>query len=480
MSFTATFYTFSKRKNSTKRPTGGTSYNIVLKEPSTILNPRIALDRGNPAGLNYCYIPAYDRYYFISDWESDHGFEIAHCTIDPLASWRGSILGSSQYVLRSASQYDTYLADGLYGGTGKITYNQHTFAANEKCFNSSNYTYIIGVINGTNQAPRLGGVSYYALTSGQLQTLMQTLLGDASYLGSNPLFGITLEIMQALVNPSQYIVESYLLPYEIPSNLLNPSSKLTVGWWQLPGFSADVNALQITNMVYRNVFYTQDYNYANHPQFERGAYMDGSPFHSMRISAGPFGDIDIDTNMLIYNTTGINFEVAGDYRGDVELIITGKPTGQILARRRANVAVPFVISQMYNDRLGMLSAAANNITSGAGTAIGALTGNIQGTINGAVSYGASCIDLLAQMPKMSVQGTNGSLYDINRSWVLQQEFIHVMDDDQTQRGKPLCKIKTLSSLSGYCLIADPDINFNCLESEYDLIADHMTSGFYIE
>lgn len=478
MAITATFFAFSKRKNSTKRPSGGTSYNITIKEPFSILNPRIVLDRGNPAIYNYCYIPTYDRYYFITDWISDHNFWIAECAVDPLASWRDSIRASSQYVLRSASSYDTYLADGLYAGTGKMTYNQHTFAAAEKCFKTS--TYIIGVINGTNTAPRLGGVTYYALSAAQLQSLMQNLLGDASYLGSNPLFGITIEIMQALVNPSQYIVESYLLPYEIPSNLLNPNSKLTVGWWQLPGFSANVDALQITNMVYRNVFYTQDYNYANHPQFERGAYMDGAPFHHMRISAGPFGDIDIDTNQLIYNTTAINFEVAGDYRGDVELIITGKPNGQILARRRANVAVPFVISQMFTDRLGMVSAASANVTSGVGTAIGALTGNIQGTINGAMSYGASCIDLLAQMPKMAVQGTNGSLYDINRSWVLQQEFIHVMDDDQAQRGKPLCKIRTLSTLSGYCIVADPDIEFRCYDSEYDQIASFMSTGFFLE
>ena len=59
MSFTATFYTFSKRINSTKQPTGGSEYSIELKAGSSAINPTIRLDvgqSGNPTGYNYCYI----------------------------------------------------------------------------------------------------------------------------------------------------------------------------------------------------------------------------------------------------------------------------------------------------------------------------------------------------------------------------------------------------------------------------------------
>ena len=51
MSFNATFYTFSKKLNSTKQPSGGSNYQIELKDSSGMLNPTIKLDvgqSGNP------------------------------------------------------------------------------------------------------------------------------------------------------------------------------------------------------------------------------------------------------------------------------------------------------------------------------------------------------------------------------------------------------------------------------------------------
>ena len=68
MSFSATFYTFQKRINSTKQPTGGSSYNIILKEGCSVNHPTIALDLGlasSPAALNYCYITEFGRYYWV-------------------------------------------------------------------------------------------------------------------------------------------------------------------------------------------------------------------------------------------------------------------------------------------------------------------------------------------------------------------------------------------------------------------------------
>ena len=56
MSFNARFFTFSKKINSTKRPSGGSSYSIILKAPSGVLDPVIQLDigqDGNPTAYNW-------------------------------------------------------------------------------------------------------------------------------------------------------------------------------------------------------------------------------------------------------------------------------------------------------------------------------------------------------------------------------------------------------------------------------------------
>ena len=69
MSIAVHLYSFTKRENSTKRPSsGGTTYNCVLIDETSLMNPVFKLDIGsNPIGKNYAYVPDFDRYYFITD-----------------------------------------------------------------------------------------------------------------------------------------------------------------------------------------------------------------------------------------------------------------------------------------------------------------------------------------------------------------------------------------------------------------------------
>lgn len=57
---------FSKRVNSTKIPTGGTTINVVLKEPTNIDNPSFIL---NGINLSMNYIEAFGKYYFVDSTE---------------------------------------------------------------------------------------------------------------------------------------------------------------------------------------------------------------------------------------------------------------------------------------------------------------------------------------------------------------------------------------------------------------------------
>lgn len=486
MSITATFYTFSKRKNSTKRPSGGTSFNILIKEPSSVLSPSIELQTSNPRAYNYCYIPSYDRYYFVSDWVSDHNRWTANLTVDVLASWRDSIRASRQYVLRSASSYNSYISDPLYPGTLKKDFESHEFALDEKCFNSQNFTYVIGVMNGIANTPRLGGITYYVLTANQIQNLMNALLGDADYLGKSSggswvfpdLFGITKEVMQALVNPTQYIVDSYMLPYSIP---YTATSKFKIGWWTLPGFTDDVQVVLTQNQVYKNSFYTCDYLLPAHPQNTRGAYMNGNPYTQRTLNAGCFGEIQLDCNDLVYANTHITMNVAGDYLGNCELIITGKQNGALITRRNACVKIPFKIGQMFQDRIGMAQNVIDQVTTGVSAGMSPFSGDIAKTTGSFGGYGSAVLDSFStSMPKVSIFGSTGALFDVIKTWRIDSYFTYCVDDDQSQRGKPLCEDVYLNTLSGFCLVADPDIEFTCYDTEYTEIASYMSSGFFLE
>ena len=64
MSFKVHLYTFAKRDNSTKQPTGsGDEFSCVLKSGSGIMHPVLSFDlgiAGDPSQYNYAYIPAFD------------------------------------------------------------------------------------------------------------------------------------------------------------------------------------------------------------------------------------------------------------------------------------------------------------------------------------------------------------------------------------------------------------------------------------
>lgn len=111
-------FNFAKRSNSTLHPelTDGKQFDCELFEPFTITAPTLLLKDSNTIfNFNYAYIPDLNsRYYFVNEWTFDNGIWQATTCEDLLASWRGTILESSQYVERSSVEKDGYIPDNLY------------------------------------------------------------------------------------------------------------------------------------------------------------------------------------------------------------------------------------------------------------------------------------------------------------------------------------------------------------------------------
>lgn len=108
---TAEFFKFSKRKNSTKQPTGsGTSYTVNLKSGTSFISPTLLLEISGYPDYNYCTFEG--MYYFVTDIVSVRQdlWEI-YCKVDPLASAKTAILASTQYVCYSSVSGGTWLPD---------------------------------------------------------------------------------------------------------------------------------------------------------------------------------------------------------------------------------------------------------------------------------------------------------------------------------------------------------------------------------
>ena len=103
---TVTFWNFSKKSNSTARPSGTAAgtFDVKLKDACGILHPVLEIYKDasfNPHNWNYAYIASWGRYYYVSDWQWVLGRWECTLDVDALASYRTEIGNASKYILRS-------------------------------------------------------------------------------------------------------------------------------------------------------------------------------------------------------------------------------------------------------------------------------------------------------------------------------------------------------------------------------------------
>lgn len=124
---TVVFYSFTKRPNSTKQPTGGVSLTgVQIKEECSFTNPALKMSPTimsgtfDPSLYNYCYIPSWHRYYYITDWKYLNGIWECYCQVDVLASFKTAIGATQSYIIRSASLYNGDIIDTFYPSTSVV------------------------------------------------------------------------------------------------------------------------------------------------------------------------------------------------------------------------------------------------------------------------------------------------------------------------------------------------------------------------
>lgn len=108
MSFTATLYTIKDRKNVIGKTLGtGTEYKIVLKDRQTIDDINVDVFTNNSLiTFNYCYIPIFNRYYFINDIEIfPNNIYRLHLHIDVLETYKEDILKITGNIFNATTSY---------------------------------------------------------------------------------------------------------------------------------------------------------------------------------------------------------------------------------------------------------------------------------------------------------------------------------------------------------------------------------------
>ena len=60
------------------------------------------------------------------------------------------------------------------------------------------------------------------------------------------------------------------------------------------------------------------------------------------------------------------------------------------------------------------------------------------------------------------------------------DFLDVADDNITENGRPLCEVRTVSTLSGYMICENADLDTAASPAEKSTILSALNGGFYYE
>lgn len=468
MAFDVFLYTFSKRKNSTAQPAGGDEFLCTVKEQSGILSPTLGMDFGkgySPAHFNYAYIPSFNRYYFITEWNFSGGLWWASLSVDVLASWKTQIGASTQYVVRSAAQWDGDIIDNLYPCSAdiEIAVEEEDFQWATKITEGS---FVLGVIS-----PERGGVgatTYYVMDSEQLDSLCAYLMDSVDWMDIQD---ISEGLVKSLVNPFQFIASCMWLPY-LPATDYGVDS-IKMGWWSIP-----VSARVLASFPYSTKNIVIDI--PKHPQSAtRGNFHNLSPYSDYMLYILPWGCISLDPSRLIGAERMVISADLDAMTGDSVLTIapSNMPVGELqyAGVYTSKIGVPIQLAQAFSDTFQTMMSGAQGLGSLIG---GAANNDIGGVIESAISGITDA--LRSAQPSVSILGSNGSIVQYFTKPRLVARFLNQVDDSLEHRGRPLCKDVQISTIPGYIMVADPDVSLPALDSELEQISTFMTGGFYYE
>lgn len=87
---------------------------VTFKNPTEILNPVITISTAiDVEAYNYCYIPEFNRYYYISNIVSVvNGLWTLNLSVDVLMSFKQYFTNFDVILKRSQTEYNKYISDG--------------------------------------------------------------------------------------------------------------------------------------------------------------------------------------------------------------------------------------------------------------------------------------------------------------------------------------------------------------------------------
>lgn len=508
-----TFYRFSKKVNSTALPTGsGRTFEVTLKAPTSVTAPVIVL-HAVAFSYNYCYIPDFKRYYFVSSTRilKNHLIEYT-LAVDVLATYRADILAARLYVLRSASDYSLFLPDSTWTHSTNFTESASTYAF--PSFDSYG-VYLASIVspNSTSGDSANPASILYVIPPGTFRQFLNIMYD----LSATPYQNKNLTDLEATYfNPFQYITSVRWYPFSLGffqsiSGALE-GAQIKYGWYD-SGVVANflkIFGYRVTQTIQIGTYTDwtdRDNNWTRHVLYVPSC-----------------GLIDIDA---AYTGKTVTVDLDIDFNTGQTYCTISDGAGKILAQSSGIIGAEVAINQISTE-LNIPQSIGGAISAGISVAGGAIAKNAPairdtivnfGNFSGAgaalsyagrymsaderavlleevtsaseamISSGKEAASAIADSalqtflnPTVTRAGADGCRFTImqNHDFILYtRKYARYNTGTESQVGGVCNQMKTLGSLSGYTVVANGVIEVSGLVEERNAITSFLEGGFYI-
>ena len=459
MAYTAYFGTFAKKENSTKQPSYSSwaSFDVTLKGGASLTRPIISLSAAFSTVSGFNYAVMLNRFYWIREITMERsGLCIMQLEIDTLATYKTDIGSASLYVLRAASSSNGQIKDNMYPALSVPSLDYQSIAQSFPDYEDGYY--IINALGTTNNATTL-----YQMDFDTFRKVINSLFSQAANaqsIGSD----FAQAVVNSMFNPIDYINWAAWTPQPFTGN---SAATMYLGRWSYTAGTGDV--LEVIKDTIINV--SGSISIPKHPQAAtRGEFLNFYPYTEYILNLQPYGMIPIDPKRVNHLNTLNYYEKIDAQSGLATLEIKDENTGSVLNNITCKYLVDIPIGAAADGK-ELLSS----IVSGAAALI---TGNpAAGIAAGSAAIG-SAVDFLS--PQARSIGAQGSIAAFKCYQGFLSIFHQLAPEDNAHNGRPLCDVRTISTLSGFIQVQDGDVEAAAPLPELLTIKRYLESGFFYE
>ena len=473
---------FSKRENSTKKPSDtGNKVEILLKEDTSIDAPSIILT-GAPMNIDYCYIPDFGKYYFVgSPIIMANDLTQYDLVEDTLATHKTEIGNTVAHIAYSSTGYSKDIIDGRMAVKGSRLVYQTSASLG---FDSTG-CYILSVTNDESVG-RQGATSYYIMDAYDLYLLLKYMQKDDIFTKLKDYFeGSAIDLIQNCIWVP--------ISYATAKSIFGGTAQTT--FWIGKTEVADQSTTPPTPYLITHVPVTTTVAVLSSGGYQTVSIPIGNKWQDFRdlqpyTSAGLYipgvGQTDLNINDF-YSSNNVNIQTVFDITTGDALFKIFDDNNQLMKTVSVNTSANVSLAQFATNIAGVISSVGGAIGGLAGVGLSAATGNIFGAASSAFGVLASASNavMAANQRSTSIKGANSSragFYDSMAVLTLVQLDTEDCDSANyiAKWGRPVAQTHAISNHSGYvqCEAASASIAGDSFERE--TINRFLNSGFYYE